>query len=189
MKMKKAFLIVELMVCGVVAFGAFDSVTSQDATKTGLEGFRTKVNANFAKLTGPIVTNISAQTATVAGTVTPQAGPTVTATAVVTPQAGPTVTATAANTPQMDTIAVTLSPQTVDVTNAAGGVSTVWTNATASFTGMTNATIVVTVANGAGLLTNATAAVTVANGAGLLTNVTVSMAGATTNVLKQTTTP
>ena len=173
--MKKAFLIVELMVCGVVAFGAFDSVTSQDATKTGLEGFRTKVNANFAKLTGPIVTNISAQTATVAGTVTPQAGPTVTATAV--------------NTPQMDTIAVTLSPQTVDVTNAAGGVSTVWTNATASFTGMTNATIVVTVANGAGLLTNATAAVTVANGAGLLTNVTVSMAGATTNVLKQTTTP
>ena len=40
--------------------------------------------------------------------------------------------------------------------------------ATASFTGMTNATIVVTVANGAGLLTNAT----------------VSTAGVTTNVLK-----
>ena len=136
-----------------------------------------------------VLTNVSAQTATVAGTVTPQAGPDVTATAVVTPQAGPDVTAPAVNTPQTDTITVTLSPQTVDVTNAAGGISAVWTNATASFTGMTNATIVVTVANGAGLLTNATAAITVANGTGLLTNATVSTAGVTTNVLKTLVTP
>ena len=180
-------------------------------TKTDVPAIITSLNS----LDNDAVTNASAQTATVAGTVTPQAGatvtatavvtpqagPDVTATAVVTPQAGPTVTATAVNTPQTGTITVTLSPQTVDVTNAAGGVSAVWTNATASFTGMTNATIVVTVANGAGLLTNATAAVTVANGAGLLTNataaitvangaglltnVTVSTAGVTTNVLNQ----
>ncbi len=53
-----------------VAFGAMSTVTSQDATKTGLEGFRTKVNANFAALPTVIVTNVTAQTAAVSGSVT-----------------------------------------------------------------------------------------------------------------------
>jgi len=83
-----------------------------------------------------------------------------TAATAITPNPGVTVTATAASTPQTATITVALTPQTVDVTNAEGTVSAVWTNATASFTGMTNATIAVTVANGAGLLTNATAVTT-----------------------------
>ena len=106
--------------------------------------------ARVTALEATAVTNATAATA-----ITPQAGATVTATAVVTPQAGATVTATAVFTP------VGYVPQFI----MADG-----TTNTVSFP--TNGTIVVTVANGAGLLTNATAAVTVANGAGLLTNAT-----------------
>lgn len=111
------------------------------------------------------VSGVTAQTATKAATVTPQAGATVTATAVVTPQAGATVTATAVVTPQ------TFVPTYILADGTTNEVAIV-----------TNATVAVTVANGAGFLTNATAAITVANGAGLLTNVTVSTAGVVTNV-------
>jgi hypothetical protein len=69
--MKKIFSVFAVLVLvSAVSFGALSTITSQDATKTGLEGFRAKVNANFAALPAVIVTNVSAQTAAVAGTVT-----------------------------------------------------------------------------------------------------------------------
>jgi len=70
--MKKIFASLFVVFAVGVAFAAQDTITAQDATKTGLEGFRTKVNANFGRIPATIVTNVTAQTATVSGTVTPQ---------------------------------------------------------------------------------------------------------------------
>jgi len=146
-----------------------------------------KIVAGTSISGGSVVSNVIAQTAAVAGTVTPQAGSAVTATSVVTPQAGATVTATAVVTPQTVSVPQSWTLQTVSLTDTNGVTALVVTGivANVSVDVCTNATAAITVANGAGLLTNATVATSIANGTGLLTNVTVSTAGVTTNVLNQ----
>ena len=150
--MKKTLIFTALAVALVSTVApAVDSYTVRDVRDPRV--LATKLTADF---TSVVSTSDAARVTALEATAVTNA----TAATVITPKPGATVTATAVNTPQTATITVTLTPQTVAVTNAAGTVSAVWTNATASFAGMTNASIVVTVANGAGHLTNATAVTT-----------------------------
>lgn len=56
---KLIFAVCVLAVVVGSVFAAQDTITSQDATKTGLEGFRTKVNANFGRIPATIATNVT----------------------------------------------------------------------------------------------------------------------------------
>jgi hypothetical protein len=68
--MKKLFVILGIGFMAAGAFAAFATLDGQDAHKTGLSSLVSKVNANFALIPASIATNVTAQTATVAGTVT-----------------------------------------------------------------------------------------------------------------------
>lgn len=160
MKKMIGFAVVVLVVAGS-CFAAFDTLNTQDATKTGLDSMATKINANFAKLpANAILTNVTAQTATITAGVTPQ---TVTATAAVTKQ---TAAITAAATVQ----GVTLSLKGID-------------DSTNSVVNVTN--VVVTISNGDAVVTNLTVAIT----PNLMTNAAVSVSGVTTNVATSGKTP
>jgi hypothetical protein len=66
--MKKIFASLFVVFAVGVAFAAQDTITAQDATKTGLEGFRTKVNANFGRIPSSIATNVAQQVAAITAT-------------------------------------------------------------------------------------------------------------------------
>ena len=69
--MKRMFLILGcVLVAASVSFGAFSTLTGQDATKTGLSSLATKVNANFALIPSSIATNVSVSTAAITATAT-----------------------------------------------------------------------------------------------------------------------
>lgn len=115
--MRKMGIVVGVAVLvGVLAGMASAETFTRDDLKSGSihqRGFVTKLNSLGE--TNLVVTNVSvtAQTATKAGTVTPQTA----------------------------TVTVTLTPQTCLATNSAGAEVAVWTNCTASFTGLTNVTV------------------------------------------------
>lgn len=157
--MKKSVIGLVVLVVLMVA----GSVLAQDYSGTfGLldgnevRAQKAKVPASGLYIGGTAVTATAAQLNAIGskGTtgVTNVTAQTATVSATVTPQAGATVTATAVVTPQTFVPTYILADGTT---------------------------------NDVAIVTNATVAVTIANGAGLLTNVTATVAGVTTNVLNQ----
>jgi hypothetical protein len=186
LKMKKLFLTLGcVLVAASVSLGAFATIDNQDATKTGLPSFASKVNANFALVPSTIVTGVTAQTASVSGTV---AKSTAAIAATVTPQV---VTPTA--TPTLQTAALTATATVEGPTLQLKGVD----DSTNSIVSVTN--VVVTISNGDAVVTNLSIAVTpdlctnatvaLSNASAVMTNATVTTAGIVTNVTLQTKSP